>query len=396
MNFALLGDDLAALPLVKAIAAHPDHALTHAAAVAGIQAELMQSAPAIRILDHWEELLTAENIDAVLIAGSGQHIYEGAKQLATIGKPLLISPRADQSAELIYELALVHDDNNVILHPAIPLRVHPALNQIQTLLQDNALGKVLHIEMQREINTENTSLLSWTEVDAALLSDADLLRSLGGNYARITALPSGTVKDQFSRMTVTQAGDNLPEATWTLNTTTSQPNWKLTITGENGKLILGGSDKSSELTLESEGIEIPPTTGENNPGKALLTQFESVTAGTPTQPTWTDLMRAFEVLDASRRSVRRRRTIELYFDTQSERNLFKTHMTAIGCGIISLTLPAVVVLLMVGALFDPETMSDGTQLALKIARIAVFAPLFIFLAFQLLLFITRPASDEKS
>ena len=104
-------------------------------------------------------------------------------------------------------------------------------------------------------------------------------------------------------------------------------------------------------------------------------------------------MRAFETVEATHRSVRRRRTIELHFESQSERSLFKTQMTAIGCGILTLTFFAVLVVLMIGAMFDPEKMSQGTVLAMKIARIAVFMPVFLFLLFQLLLFVTRPSSS---
>ena len=400
MNFALLGDDLAVLPLVQAMKEHPRHDLTHAALASTMQAELMKTVPSVRIVGGWEDLITAASVDAVLVAGSSPAVLEGAKQLAASGKPLLLFPKAEQEATFIYELSLIHDDVNVPLFPVIPLRFHPKIKQVQELIQSGALGTVLHLQMQREVQTgddkEPSSLLSWADVDAALLQDADLLRSLGGHYNRVTALAAGTVEDRFALMTVTLAGDNLPEATWSFKTVSSQAGWHCSLTAENGSLLLSGENDPSSIQLKFEGVElpsIPDSESESNIGSEILAQFEKAVSGKPVQPNWTDLMHAFETTEATHRSVRRRRTIELYFESQSERSLFKTQMTAIGCGVLTLTFLAVLVVLLIGAMFDPEQMSHGAVLAMKIARIAVFMPLFLFLLFQLLLFITRPSSS---
>ncbi|MCH7989309.1 MAG: hypothetical protein IID46_09195 [Planctomycetes bacterium] len=400
MNFALLGDDLAVLPVVQAIKDHPQHDLTHAALASTLQAELMTSAPSVRIVDGWEDLMAAASVDAVLVAGSSPAVLEGAKQLAASGIPLLLFPRAEQEATLIYELSLIHDDINVPLFPVIPLRFHSKLKQVRELIQSGVLGAILHMQMQREVQTGNdkqpSSLLSWADVDAALLQDADLLRSLGGHYNRVTALAAGTVEDRFALMTVTLAGDNLPEATWSLKTVSSQAGWQLSLTAENGSVLLSGENDPSSITLKTEGVELssnPDSESENGIGSEILAQFEKAVTGQSAQPNWTGLMRAFETVEATHRSVRRRRTIELHFESQSERSLFKTQMTAIGCGVLTLTFFAVLVVLLIGAMFDPEKMSQGTVLAMKIARIAVFMPVFLFLLFQLLLFITRPSSS---
>jgi hypothetical protein len=87
--------------------------------------------------------------------------------------------------------------------------------------------------------------------------------------------------------------------------------------------------------------------------------------------------------------VRRRRSIDIYFETQSERSQFKTQMTAIGCGVLCLTLVAVIVLLMIGALFDVP------PVVMHIGRVLVFLPVFVFLGLQLLVFIAKPTSRDS-
>ena len=62
-------------------------------------------------------------------------------------------------------------------------------------------------------------------------------------------------------------------------------------------------------------------------------------------------------------------------------------MTAVGCSLLVITLFLFVVVLMVGNLFHPA------KWVMHILRGAILLPLFVFLAMQLFLFITRPASQ---
>jgi len=106
-------------------------------------------------------------------------------------------------------------------------------------------------------------------------------------------------------------------------------------------------------------------------------------------PDWPDLLRATEIVEAAERSVRRRRTIDLHFETTSERSQFKTQMTAIGCGLMSMTLVSFVFLLMAGALFDMHPM------VMKFARVGIIVPLVLFLLLQALLFVSRPSATKE-
>ena len=67
-----------------------------------------------------------------------------------------------------------------------------------------------------------------------------------------------------------------------------------------------------------------------------------------------DAVRAFDVLDAARRSVRRQRTVEVSSGEVSERGQFKTKMTALGCSLLSFTFFGVLLALLIGAVFDPR------------------------------------------
>ena len=73
---------------------------------------------------------------------------------------------------------------------------------------------------------------------------------------------------------------------------------------------------------------------------------------------------AFDLLDAARRSLVRRRTVELQFESTSERSQFKTHMTTVGCGLLMYTMFGLMGLLFVGRMFDPrDTQQKQSEVA---------------------------------
>ena len=89
------------------------------------------------------------------------------------------------------------------------------------------------------------------------------------------------------------------------------------------------------------------------------------------------------------RSIRRRRTIDLHFESTSERTQFKTQMTALGCGVLGYLFFGLIAYLLVGELLDV-----GPR-AMKILRLVWFAPVLVYLALQFLVVLARPASQEE-
>ena len=94
MNFGLLCDDPAAAWLVSALRRHPSHALTWAVLVSPRADDLLHGFTGVTCSDRWEDLLAADNLDAVIVGGTAPAVWEGARQLASSGIPLLIFPTA--------------------------------------------------------------------------------------------------------------------------------------------------------------------------------------------------------------------------------------------------------------------------------------------------------------
>lgn len=127
-------------------------------------------------------------------------------------------------------------------------------------------------------------------------------------------------------------------------------------------------------------------------GPALLEEFLSGSAqGGNITETWAnDLYRAFDLLEGAHRSLRRRRTVDLYFDTPSERSNFKSTMTAVGCSLLMLTLLTILLGLGAGAIAKDLGLPP---VVMKVVRILVFAPLFAFLVLQFGVFLAKPAAS---
>ena len=391
MNFALLGNDPAVPPLLAAIAADARHAVTHAALPGDLQPELMRLMPGVRICRDWDELLLTHDLDAVIVAGHSDGILEGARQLASAGKPLIVLPSADQGLDWVYQLTLIRDDTRVLLLPFFPQQGLAAVRRARELIREGQLGTLLHLQFERERSPVESAagppLLARGEIERELLPDVDLLRTFGGDYDQVTAVHSGTVGQRVSMATVTLAGRNLPEAIWTLRAGESA-RWSLAISGVRGRLVLDCANVDDGPVLLLDGVRQDAAEATGDPALALISGLERALSGERVRPNWNDLTRAFEIVEAARRSIVRRRTIDLHFETTSERSLFKTQMTAIGCGVLSFTLIAVILLLIAGAVFDP-----GDRV-MRIARALVFLPLFLFLALQGLLWITRPSISK--
>jgi hypothetical protein len=469
MKFALVGDDPVVLPLLRVLAEHPDHTLMLAAFPGELQAEILNLIPSVRIAPGWEEMLTAD-LSAVIVCGSADVMGESAKQLAAAGRPLVVFPQGPWDTELIYELSLMRDDTGVKLIPISRRLLHPTFQNVRA-------EDIVHLRCEWEVQTPAGEEFPPESVRNDLLPDVGLLRFLGGEYHQVTAVHSATPTGGIVLATVTLSGENLPDAVWTLRPVTSPSRWQLTVARRAGTATFRGTGDAWQV-VEEGNSEAPPWEA----GPAVLEFIERSFANLAERPDWTDLTRDFEVLDAVRRSLTRRRTIDLHFETTSERSLFKTQMTAIGCGVLMLTLFAVIGLLILGSVLDArssveiaadkagtifyqhefepggaeltgagkehwdrlegprrdpamtpilveqtgeEALSEARreflvrllrkegvpnaeqrvevhalkgpwlETVMKIARILVFLPLFLFLGLQLLLFITRPAQDHQ-
>lgn len=331
MNFATLGNNPSLQSLSDAVTA------TGHRIVRSWQEDLAPSNS--RSSESWEVMLTDSSIEAVIVVGDSDEIQTAVKQLASSGKPLLILPTLGFSDSCAYELSLIRDDSHSVLMPVFEHRFDTELKSLSQRLTAGELGCVRRLQID-VTSSDASKLLTEDDISHAMLADVDLLRWLGGNYDQVTSQRSGQSDLGCSQATLLLGGTNLPDATWNLRRG-PLTEWRLTIESDQATTTITRSLRSDRAK------------DADSPLKTLIVTFvNAVESRSVPSPDWPDAVRVFDVLDAGRRSLRRRRTIDLHFETLSERQQFKTQMTAIGCGLLMLTLVLMLGLLGLGSLLD--------------------------------------------
>ena len=186
----------------------------------------------------------------------------------------------------------------------------------------------------------------------------------------------------------------------------------LTVHAERGQVIAELGLPADEWTLtEPDGTKV--VGNQVTAARERLAEIEALLPQGDSLGEWPALVKVFETLDATHRSVKRRRTIDLHFEPMSERAAFKTQMIAMGCGVLTATLMLMLAYLAVASFVPSEEterlqwLQSGTaaldsvppasnwrhaRTALAYARLLVFTPLAIFLVLQLLYPLSRPTT----
>ncbi len=402
MKFAVVGETPATLSVVAALHNSHQHSVTHAALLSDDSVVLSQLT-GIRRVAEWEDLLADETIDAAIISGNEDEILPPARLIASTSRPLVVVPSRGLTSAFAYELSLVRDENLVPLYPVLLHRLDPAGIKLREMIESGEVGSVVQFKLERTITTSDNLLTQSRDVEPFLLPDADMLRWMGGAFTQVTALYQGSTDNGFANATVNLAGDSATDSSWVLSTGPS-PHWKLTVFASNGQFVLEHEDEVSRLTKNGEPIQLTDGAMESHRDTWLsrlpdaVNTFIAENALNNQASVWTDFTRSHEIVDAHRRSIKRRRTIDMHFETLSERSQFKTQMAAMGCGVLTYTLFGLVAYLVVAGAFDPGDEPTASQLTSYqwLCRIAFWlwiGPLLIFLAAQFLLTITKPSAQ---
>jgi hypothetical protein len=331
-----------------------------------------QDVPNVTFVADWQSLLTDRSLQAVMIAGVSDERLAALRQLAEQERPLWIWPDARHGLPFAYELALIEDEQTATLMGVWPHRRDPVVCRLAALREADESVAIEHFEFSRMIGGDQ---LGDTETAGALeewlLPDLDLLRWLGAAASRVTSLQtlSGAGPRPW-KQSVLLAADTGPGAHWAGEIVSgSETSARLQVRLRDGPLVVTQQGTGPwRVEADPQGLLAGP--GATGPDPQ---------AGVP----WSEVVRVFEWFDACDHSLARRRTIELHSEPVSERTVFKTQMTALGCAVLLGTLLLMLVYLAIGATVPLPGW------ALLLLRAVVFAPLVIFLLAQLLLPLSR-------
>lgn len=426
MHFVLVGNDPRTWPLARAIIADRQHTLLRVVDGEESFRELVRYQTRLQNLTSIDEVLQAGEVQAVILGRGVSNVSQLARAIAAAGKSLLMPPDLDLDGILPYELWLEVASVPGSMFAIQPLRQHPLLQSLRTTLAEFNLQDIHHVHLKRRIavaastngnaagelnnnggpsgdpSASTQPLLCTTDLDRAFLFDVDTLRFLVGEFDTVSCIDSSIAippaKDDtglpprnviLSQTNLT--GSQLPATLYVVEPGDTE-SWSLEVTTVHGSYLLTGDPAAGALTLKSPGGGANSVVSQTDDGGTrLLDAFVSSRSNPATaSQSWWNVTRDFDLLDGRHRSLKRRRTVDVYLETVSERSHFKSQMTALGCGLIMMTPVLMVLFLVLSATVDLHPMLR------RAVPVIVFSPLFLFLLLQMLILYTRDSGTRTS
>ena len=352
MNFAVITDDTTFPSLSDMIGQWQSQVI---AAAGMVRNELLPPG----VSPGWEPgAETPKGVEVVLASGAVPQVAIAVPSLVRQGLAVWMIPESVLGSDFVYAQIPLDEEFPERLRAVWPLRQSPAVIELRRQLATGQWGAVLHLQMERSVACGAS--FSPATAEAAWLQDADLLRTLAGrDYRRVTAIHSGLTPSGISTASVGLSGEAVPDAMWAFRGG-AVSRAELTVTTERGaSVLLWEGTAAPTLTINCHAVEMPSVTLASLIGG--VAEADQLPVGVTL---WSEAVRAFDLLDAARRSLLRRRTVELQFESTSERSQFKTHMTTVGCGLLLYTMFGLIGILFVGRMFDPrDTQQKQSEVA---------------------------------
>jgi myo-inositol 2-dehydrogenase/D-chiro-inositol 1-dehydrogenase len=388
MNFLILGDGPEELAWAEALVGHPEHRLW--AVYPGFADPRWSDVP--RAGD-FEEALAMGSVEAVVVGGRVEERGEWLRRVAAVGLPAIcLHPPGDDS-EAYYQVALSRAETGAVLVPDLPDRLHPGVAILERAQAAQELGAFRDIRLESPaapvVGEEEDGDGEGDLVRHVFARRVDLARALLGEIEAITATgdPPG---DRPDVSLVTQLrGPQARRAEVRVWAGSADEPSRLTLTGERGSLVLEfhpGSGDPARLVRRVSGegetvSQLPPW----DPHGAILAVLSDAAAGGDVHPNLLDGTRAMELAEATARSLRRGRTVDLHYEKISESANFKSVMTSTGC------------LLLIAILFLLPASLMGPALGLGWTIYIAYAippVLVLFFLLQSLRFAVREPRDD--
>jgi predicted dehydrogenase len=384
MNFVILGNGPEELAWATWLDGQVDHRL--AAAFPGFYHSTLSGIPTASDLDG---ALAQPGIDAAIVGGPIHERGEYLRRAAAEGLAIIcLHPPGDDS-EAYYQVSLSRSETGAVIVPDLPLRIHPGVEAIRQVMERGELGAFRAIRYEFPSHGEGIDLAR-----VVFPRCVDVVRAIVGEIEALTATgdPPGTRPDIELVVQLRAAKAQRAELrTW------SGPD-------EPARLTLLGSQGSTTLEFDTllvqparlirrvthqadELMELAPWDAHH----AIVSVLEASRAVRPgidyPSPSLHDATRAMELTEATVRSLRRGRTVDLHYEPISEEATFKSVMTSTGC------------MILVGALFAVLVALSGPPLGFNwTIYIAYLIPpiLVIFVMMQTLRFaVRRPDRSEE-
>jgi len=307
-----------------------------------------------------EEVLADPRIEAVIVAGPPKVRSAQLRRALQSERHVLCVHPLEEKPDPAYEAAMLQSDTGCVLLPLLPEALHPGIRKLAELARlPTSAGE----QSFRLLQAERCSMEALREpghADAASLRGWDVLRRIGGEIAELFTLSKEESCDANQLVLVSgkfQSGTLFQETFLPLQ---PEASWRLTLIQKSSRAdLLFPQDwpGPAQLTYtDASGKDHREYWQAIDPWVAMVDAFEhavsrvgkkkerplpgafqadSLTSGALG---WQDEVRALELDDAARRSLRYGRASSLDYQEATEEASFKGTMTLVGCSLIWLSL----------------------------------------------------------
>jgi predicted dehydrogenase len=345
-------------------------------------------------------LLDPAVCDVVFVGDDGwsEPRAELVRLLIQAGRPLLASHPLELSMLWAWEMEMIRRDAGGVLMPLCPERLHPFISRLKTLLEaslagSGPLGVVESLLLERRLAARRGR----ADVLAAVARDADLIRVLTGDPARLSAIGVSpeSPSPAWHALVVGFNGPTSVPVRWQA-ASGGEPGLRISLQGDSGVAVVEVPADWSRPWTWSEPGQADRQQAFDAPA-LILDRFEAAVAakgrgdegappagdGLVPPATWADAARAIELADAVPRSLGKGRAVDLHQEEFSDLGTFRGTMASLGCGIILAALVLVVLATLVGGVAHEFGWGFGGWLAGTWPFVAL-AALGGFLVLQLL------------
>ena len=371
MRFAIAGNNMTAFNVLRELARSPEHTLVRCALSGELAAAVSQASIPVTRASSVEDALLAGDVDAVLVAiddlDESLRIVRAASQA---DRHVIVVPPASCSPAYSFELHLILDESQRGIMPLLP---RTAIAELPL----NAADLGLDEHATRQLSIELSLIkISPADLRGSVIRGLDYLSASGFKFTQVTALESKAPDGSLISLLITLSAAMTAEKPLPPGTLTIKPS---TVAGSEIESVLQISQNVAAIRT----VSIVETAN-------VLDRIVTVCQSRELCGKW---MEAFsvtlELAEAVSKSLRRRRTVDVHFDSGSEKGVFKSQMTAMGCGILTFMMLGMVTYLIVAQLVPlPDTV-------LHILRILWITPLVLFLIAQVLLPLARDRANRE-
>ena len=339
----------------------------------------------------WEALLDQQVVDAVIVARGPDEDRraEQLRKLVQAGVPLLVSHPVVDSMLIYYELDMIRRDTACVVVPNLPDRHHRAIEELAEILGQGAgspIGKIEQVVVQSCIAEPRKP-----QVIARFAREVDLIRSIAGDMTRLGAMAGTSDDAAYASLGVQMAGPSGVAVRWSVNPVQTDETTQISLLGANGRAVLDIHSDGQPWTMEliMPGGQVKRQQYEIwDSASAALSELERAIVGAGREPDWVDAARSIELAETIERSLKKSRTIELYYEDYTEEGTFKGTMTSVGCGLL------LAGMFLLGAVAIAEQMGLPYVRAWPYLLLGFFG---LFLLMQMLMLVFRkqePGSSE--